>query len=598
MENISSEEKKIILDKLVNVGINITPEMLNFILTLPNPLEEVNHFIKKTSFLPTFTNHLTDEVLMKISENEIKRALSRNIKEKNQLQIEPIEQDKKIEQGEKLKPKVLKDNNKLKKKKLEANFEISSYSEKSINSIISRSPNINENMESIIKKKNNKVRIVKATGANKSTFSFNPIAKEYDSYYEIIKDPTGKIHTSGEYEDFYNLTIDKYDQLRKLMKKRPETLSASNIANILRNSRDQFVSVIGLVNEIRETKNNNYFLIIEDSTGLINVIVKRDTENLENLITVEKTIQDQMIYIEGTYNPGEKGNRGIIFATNILKIDIPNNYSPNISPNPLSIALLSDLHIGSKEFEIKLWKKFIQFLNGKVNDNKLRNIAGKIKYIIINGDLIDGVGVYPNQKEDLIIKDIYKQYKKASELLSDIPDYIQIFYSSGNHDPVRNALPRPAVPKKYSNDLINIGVKCIGNPSLIRTHEVNTLIYHGDSILDMNLLINGLENEKPTKTMIEFLKCRHLAPVYGKRTQIAPTSQDWLVIDKIPDIFHTGHVHINGRDKYKNVTLINSGCFQAQTDFMKSFGISPTPGIVPIIELDTYKCSEIDFKHI
>ncbi|MFX1274009.1 MAG: DNA polymerase II small subunit, partial [Promethearchaeota archaeon] len=82
------------------------------------------------------------------------------------------------------------------------------------------------------------------------------------------------------------------------------------------------------------------------------------------------------------------------------------------------------------------------------------------------------------------------------------------------------------------------------------------------------------------------------------RTQIAPTSQDWLVIDKIPDIFHTGHVHINGRDKYKNVTLINSGCFQAQTDFMKSFGISPTPGIVPIIELDTYKCSEIDFKHI
>ena len=70
------------------------------------------------------------------------------------------------------------------------------------------------------------------------------------------------------------------------------------------------------------------------------------------------------------------------------------------------------------------------------------------------------------------------------------------------------------------------------------------------------------------------------------------------MIDQIPDIFHTGHIHINGMDKYKNVTLINSGCFQAQTDFMKSFGINPTPGIVPIIELDTYNYHEIDFKLI
>ncbi|MFX1238874.1 MAG: DNA polymerase II small subunit, partial [Promethearchaeota archaeon] len=109
-------------------------------------------------------------------------------------------------------------------------------------------------------------------------------------------------------------------------------------------------------------------------------------------------------------------------------------------------------------------------------------------------------------------------------------------------------------------------------------------------------LVSGLENEKPTETMKEFLICRHLAPIFGKRTQIAPTSNDWLVIDTIPDIFHTGHIHINGLDKYKNISLVNSGCFQAQTDFMKSFGIVPTPGRVPIIELDTYKSIELDFS--
>jgi len=112
----------------------------------------------------------------------------------------------------------------------------------------------------------------------------------------------------------------------------------------------------------------------------------------------------------------------------------------------------------------------------------------------------------------------------------------------------------------------------------------------------MNLLIHDLDINKPIDAMKEFLICRHLAPVFGEKTQIAPAEKDFLVIDRIPDIFHTGHMHINGSGKYNNVTMINSGCFQAQTDFMKSFGIDPTPGIVPIIELDTLKAFELDLK--
>jgi len=113
----------------------------------------------------------------------------------------------------------------------------------------------------------------------------------------------------------------------------------------------------------------------------------------------------------------------------------------------------------------------------------------------------------------------------------------------------------------------------------------------------MNQLIPGLDNNKPIETMKELLICRHLAPIYGKKTQIAPVNKDWLVIDKIPDIFHTGHLHIFGMGEYNHVPLVNSGCFQSQTDFMKSFGISPTPGIVPIINLDTLEPRPIDFKN-
>jgi len=594
LQNDFLENKQAILNKLAKTGINITPATLKYVLKLDNPLDQINIIIKKASFIPTFNSHLTPEILKKISEGELHKASKRNTTHVSS----PLNENKKVK-----KDKVSNKN---------ANIIISGESlETSLNSELTKETNSGIitpfTNEAIIPNKsvqsNEKSRQVfkerldlKPDGATKSTFRFNPIAKDYCVQLEILKDPTGKIHTSGKYDDFYELTLSKFNKLYQLMRKRPETLTAIKIGNILRNSRNQHISTMGLVKEIRETKKGNYFITIEDLTGSINLIVRKDSENIENRKIAERIIEDQMIYIEGTFNPGENNKRGVIFTDSISKIDIPNSFQPNISPDPLSIALISDTHIGSREFRNDLWNKFVDFLNGRNSNKRSREIAGRIKYLVINGDLVDGVGIYPNQQEDLTITDIYKQFKRASELLSEIPEHIKIIFSSGNHDPVRNAIPRPAVPKKYANELIDIGVKCIGNPSIIQTHNVKTLIYHGDSMLDMNLLISGLENDKPVDIMKEFLICRHLAPIYGKKTQIAPVSKDWLVIDSIPDIFHTGHVHINGFDKYKNVSLVNSGCFQSQTDFMKSFGIVPTPGIVPLIELDTYKYIELDLK--
>jgi DNA polymerase II small subunit len=84
--------------------------------------------------------------------------------------------------------------------------------------------------------------------------------------------------------------------------------------------------------------------------------------------------------------------------------------------------------------------------------------------------------------------------------------------------------------------------------------------------------------------MKEYLRDRHLAPTYGRKTEIAPVARDWLVIDEEPHLFHTGHVHCNGRDYYQGILMANSGCFQSQTEYMKSFGIMPTPGYPIIVE--------------
>ena len=586
MKTKISEQKQVILKKLVNSGINISPKMLECVLNLDNPMKKVNILIKETSFIPSFKSHLTETVVNEISNEELQKALKRALTKHLSLPLKEEAQSKvNVSQNESIAENF---------KQEVVPMKVGQIVNPSIPEIINRDiPKSSPVIKTLSKKHTPKIH-----ESTKSAFAFKPVAKDYDFQIEIISDPTGKLYTNGGYEDFYELTLDKYNKLRNLMRKRSEASSATNINNIYRLSSSVEISTVGLVEGVRQTKKGNFLLTLEDLTGKISVLIQNNSNNLEYVNIIERTFNDQMLFVKGSYNPGEDGRKGIIFANYISKIDIPTDFEPNFSPDPLSIALISDTHIGSKEFEADLFNKFLKFLNGKSNNKILRENAAKIKYLVINGDLVDGIGIYPNQKEDLIISDIFKQFKKASELLSEIPDYIKVFYVSGNHEPVRNAIPRPAVPKKYCEELINLGIKCLGNPSIIKTHNVNTLIYHGESMHDINRLIHDLDINKPIETMKEFLICRHLAPVFGEKTQIAPINNDLLVLDKIPDIFHTGHIHINGMGKYRNVTLVNSGCFQAQTDFMRSFGIIPTPGIVPIIELDSLNYFQLDFKKI
>ena len=90
------------------------------------------------------------------------------------------------------------------------------------------------------------------------------------------------------------------------------------------------------------------------------------------------------------------------------------------------------------------------------------------------------------------------------------------------------------------------------------------------------------------------LRKRHLAPVYGE-TPITPLSEDWLVIDRVPDVIHCGHIHVNALGRYKGVTLVNSGTFQGETPYIEQQGITVTPGIVPVIQLANLNVIEENF---
>ncbi len=306
---------------------------------------------------------------------------------------------------------------------------------------------------------------------------------------------------------------------------------------------------------------------------------------------------DQMVMIEFENNLQRKKNT----IKNLFSLDIPDRI-PNKSKSEIFSILISDLHIGSKFFMEKEFQNFLEWLNGKKEGEEGEgenndDIISKIKYICICGDLIDGIGIFPNQDKELLEKDSFSQMDHAISILSKIPKHMKVFLIPGNHDLGRRALPQPAIPKKYAEKLYSLdNVTMLGNPCMINMEGIKILMFHGQSLDDIIASIPGLSYSKPAEAMKVLLKSRHLSPIYGQRTPIAPEKEDMMIIEEVPDVLHSGHVHVIDVDSYKGTLLVNSGAWQSQTPFQQTMGITPTPGIAIAINLSNLKPYKVDFN--
>jgi DNA polymerase II small subunit len=130
----------------------------------------------------------------------------------------------------------------------------------------------------------------------------------------------------------------------------------------------------------------------------------------------------------------------------------------------------------------------------------------------------------------------------------------------------------------------------------VSLHGVEVLMYHGRSIDDVVSTVPGISNNNPEKAMRLLLQSRHLAPIYGGKTTLSPETRDFLVIERVPDIFHAGHIHALGYCNYRGVLIVNSGGWQEQTDYMQKLGFTPTPSKVPIINLQTLETTILPFN--
>jgi DNA polymerase II small subunit len=552
-------------------GTLIQPDTLNYILSKDNP-EEFSSFITKN--LKEFPLVLTLE----------------HIKEIEQLpKVEETIQ--KLPRFDEAPPKPIINSQEIKKLQTKMLTEI--YIEKTIhkNSEENELEDEDSDKEDEIELAEEELKeaIPKVIEITKVK-DWKPKASEYEDEISILKDVTGNSTCEGTTSDFTKLFVNRYAALRKILRNQRRELVNVIPIDRIKKSGVKEIHIIGIVKEVRTTTRGHKLIELEDETGVVTCIALNS--NREILLMSNEVVLDEIIGIRGQLS--KDGN--LLVINSVVYPDISMQNGHHKSEVPLCAAFLSDIHIGSKQFMVDEWQSFLKWINGQMGNSRQKEVAGRIKYLIIPGDVVDGIGIYPDQEKELSIVDVYRQYEALAEQLRYIPDHITMIMQPGNHDAVRPAEPQPTFEKEIQDLFSGMNIKFVGNPCYFSIHGVEILSYHGQSLLDYATNIQNLKYNEPVEIMKVMLKKHHLAPTYGGYTPLAPEHIDYMVIDKIPDIFVTGHVHLAQIGDYRGVTLINASSWQSQTSYQKMLNFVPDSAKLPIVDLKSGNVTMMDFS--
>jgi DNA polymerase II small subunit len=355
-----------------------------------------------------------------------------------------------------------------------------------------------------------------------------------------------------------------------------------------------------MISDKQVTKNENIVLVVEDPTGSIKVMVRKNRQEVYAL--ARDLVNDEVVGLSGAiWN-------NFLFADSITIPDIPAIAEMKKSPDEAYVAVLSCLHVGSKLFLADAFDRFVRWLNGETGNEKQRLVAQKVRYLLISGDIVDGIGIYPNQENELAIDDITRQYDEAARLLSRIPGHIAIIIIPGNHDAGRISEPQQPLSQTYARALYSLpNAFLLSNPCIVNLHASDVfpgfdfLIYHGFSFDDYSEIVpsikaSGRNVSDRTPLIMKFLlQRRHLAPAHTSTLYIPDREKDPLVIERVPDFFVAGHIHKGNAAVYRGVGIVCGSCFQAKTPFQDKVGHEPDPGGVPLINLQTRQVTIMRF---
>ncbi len=373
--------------------------------------------------------------------------------------------------------------------------------------------------------------------------------------------------------EFLNNYNDRYDRLKKLLMRRMELKSAVAIQRLDMRNEGEEAAVIGIVRDKYSTNSGRYIVELEDKTGSFKALVEeRDGDRI---------VPDEVIGVRGSLG-GD-----IIYADSVVRPDLPIPQGTNTTREKVRAAYISDFHLGSKDTLEKRLDEFADWLGSE----EARNIG----YLVIPGDVVEGVGTYPGQEDELKVTNIYDQYEMFEDWVEELPESLQVIVGPGNHDIVRLAEPQPSLPDKALPRISDFNnVHLVQNPQWVKLHGIESsgilnLMYHGYSFDDHVAQIQELREkayQEPHHVMIDLLKRRHLAPTFGTNL-LAPEDKDYLTIEREPDVFVAGHFHSHVNQSYKDVNVVCASTFQAQTDFQKRVGHEPDPGKVTVVDYKT-----------
>lgn len=401
-----------------------------------------------------------------------------------------------------------------------------------------------------------------------------------------------------ELKDFVSYFHSRYISIRSILLNRKELASPVSIARVLSKGQKEEVALIGLIYEKQVTKNENIILTLEDPTGFIKVLINKNKPEIYQI--AKDCVLDEVIGVVGM-----SADR-IIFANNLLLPDIPLFKELKKSPDETYALFMGDFHFGSKAFLQQEFNKFLTWIKGEHGTESQRSIAQKVKYIVLIGDLVEGVGIYPSQESDLEIKDIYQQYQKFAEFLEQVPPHIKMIICPGNHDAMRLSEPQPPLYRDFAEAVWKLpNAIMVSNPAIVNIHSgpdfpgFDILLYHGFSFIYYSDKVESIREkggQKRADLIMQFLlQRRHLAPTHTSTLYLPDSEKDNLVIDTIPDFFVSGHIHRTSAANYRNITTINSSGWLKMTDYQEKVGLISQPARAVLVNLQTRKTKILKF---
>jgi len=411
-------------------------------------------------------------------------------------------------------------------------------------------------------------------------------------WFELARDYPDQIHKgtlvgqtdqTGKIEDIVNLFANRFEELRRVIREElgfRETCTIKEMHQRKSTFTRRTCNMIGMVVDIRRTKSGGRMVEIEDKTDTMHIFIRKEDPACGTLLL------DDVIGVTGKFS-----DDGRMFWTDRVQQPeiLPQNQNKGGEDfDPVSIAFTSDIHMGSTKFLEKEWDSMVEWLNSD------HHVANNIKYLVLSGDVVDGVGVYPGHEKNITMECVYDQYEYCARKLDELPEHMTPIILPGNHDAVRPAEPQPVL-EPLIQQRFNSAVH-VGNPARVNLSGIDVLSYHGKGIDDMVPRMAHVTYEAPAEAMKEMLRKRHLAPMWGERNALSPEEEDQMVIRERPDVFVTGHTHAHQMEMYRGMPLIVSSTFQGETDFMKMLGYKPKMGYLSVYNIQNREMRAFGFK--